>query len=96
MDLVRPEFLDKVNYYANVWWPARSLVAKAIDDRFKIHESGRIVEFSTGGCPYKEHLFELEKEQGLEGQVLFAIFTDPNGMWRVMAAPVQGKDFESR
>ena len=36
MELVRPEFLDKVNYYAGVWWPARSLVATAIEDRFKV------------------------------------------------------------
>ena len=63
MDLVRPEFLDRVMFYADVWWPARSLVATAIEKRFDVHPCGRIIEFASGGCPYKEHLYELEEEQ---------------------------------
>ncbi len=95
-DLVRPEFVDRVKYYANVWWPARSQVAEALENRFKVHDSGRIIELSSGGCPYKEHLYELEEEQGILGQTLFALFTDPNGRWRVMAVPVKDQQFESR
>ena len=53
MDLVRPEFVDKINYYGKHWWPARELVAKALDDRFKVHSSGKIIELVNGGCPYK-------------------------------------------
>ena len=34
--------------------------------------------------------------QGLEGQILFALFTDPNGMWRVSAVGVKDQKFESR
>ena len=65
MDLVRPEFVDRVKFYAEVWWPARSLVAAALERRFEVHPCGRIIEFASGGCPYKEHLYELEEEQGL-------------------------------
>ena len=36
MELVRPEFLDRINFYANIWWPARALVAQALEDRFKV------------------------------------------------------------
>jgi len=96
MDLVRPEFLDRVKFYAEVWWPARSLVAAAIEKRFDVHSCGRIIEFASGGCPYKEHLYELEEEQGMEGQILFALFTDSNGMWRVAAVGVKDQKFESR
>ena len=35
----------------------------AIEKRFDIHPCGRIIEFASGGCPYKEHLYELEEEQ---------------------------------
>ena len=63
MDLVRPEFVDRVKFYAEVWWPARSLVAAALERRFDVHPCGRIIEFASGGCPYKEHLYELEEEQ---------------------------------
>lgn len=38
----------------------------------------------------------MEEEQGIEGQILFAIFTDPNGMWRVMAINERNQQFESR
>ena len=34
--------------------------------------------------------------QGIEGQILFALFTDPNGMWRVSAVGVKDQKFESR
>ena len=96
LDLVRPEFLDRVKYYANVWWPARSLVEKALENRFKVHASGKIIELESGGCPFKEHLYELEEEQGLSGEILYAIFTDPNGTWRVLAVAVKDQAFESR
>jgi uncharacterized UPF0160 family protein len=33
MDLVRPELLDKITYYAKVWWPARTIVASALENR---------------------------------------------------------------
>ena len=32
----------------------------------------------------------------MEGQILFALFTDPNGMWRVSAVGVRDQKFESR
>ncbi len=98
LDLVRPEFLDRVRYYGNVWWPARALVADAIEGRFAVHPSGRVFAFEDGrSCPYKEHLYELEEEKGLpKGELLFAIFRDSNGSWRVMAVPEQGRQFESR
>ena len=77
MDLVRPEFVDRVRFYGDVWWPARSLVAEALERRFDVHPCGRVIEFASGGCPYKEHLYELEEEQVLlivintDGHVLY-------------------------
>jgi hypothetical protein len=31
------EFLDKLLYYVNVWWPARSIVEKALNKRFEVN-----------------------------------------------------------
>ncbi len=64
--------------------------------RFNVHPSGRVIEFENGGCPYSEHLFELEEEQGIEGQILYAVFADTNRAWRVMCVPVRNHKFESR
>ena len=34
--LVGKEFEDKIKYYAFVWWPARSIVQAALDNRFTV------------------------------------------------------------
>jgi len=56
-----------INFAA--WWPAREIVAKSLENRFQLHESGKIIFFENGGCPFKEHLYELEKEQEIVGEV---------------------------
>jgi len=96
MEMVRPEFVDRVTYYGNVWWPARALVQRALETRFDVHPSGRVVAFLEGACPYKEHLFELEEEQNIAGFILYAVFPDHGMQWRVAAVGVQGQQFESR
>jgi hypothetical protein len=62
---------------------------KALEDRFDVHQSGRVIAFDCGGCPYKEHLYELEAEEGIAGFILYAVFPDQNGTWRVAAIGVQ-------
>ena len=97
MPLVGSEFVDRVKYYARVWWPARSLVADAIEKRFEVSTCGRIILFDKGGCPWKEHLYEIEKEHNIEGEILFCLFEDDtNKSWRVAAVPVEDQYFVSR
>ena len=59
--------------------------------RFDVHKSGRVLDFSNGGVPWKEHLFELEQEEGLkeDSNILYVIYTDQNGMWRIQCVPVR-------
>ncbi|QQP39436.1 UPF0160 protein MYG1_ mitochondrial [Caligus rogercresseyi] len=95
MDLVRPEFLDRIDYYASVWWPARMIVKDAVTKRFQVHESGKIIAFDRDGCPYSEHLYQIEKEEGIE--ILYVIFHDgSNDTWRVLAVSVEGDYFNQR
>jgi len=99
MELTKNEFVDRVNYYGNVWWKARDVVHKSIQNRFNIHPSGKVLEFDQGGVPWKEHLFELEKENDLtsdDSRILYVIYTDQNGMWRIQCVPVRPKSFENR
>ncbi|CAD6189500.1 unnamed protein product [Caenorhabditis auriculariae] len=49
MNFVGGEFADAVKYLANVWWPARSLVEKAVDSRFSVDDSGKIIQLEGGG-----------------------------------------------
>lgn len=99
MDLVKKEFLDKVNYFSQCWWPARELVVRAIENRFAVDESGLIIEFGEGGCPWKEHFFDLEKKMGLDEpgkQILYAIFKDEKGSYRIQGVPRASQSFELR
>lgn len=55
------EFLSHVHGLAHVWWPARSIVQDALANRYSVHSSGQIILFEQS-CPWKDHLFDLEKE----------------------------------
>ena len=43
-------------------------------------------------------MFELEKENNLTGEngILYVIFTDQSGMWRILCVPAQPKSFDTR
>jgi len=41
-------------------------------------------------------LFELEKEFGVSGQVIYILYADTSGGWRVQAAPKNETGFDSR
>ena len=95
--LVGKEFEDRVNSVARIWWPARHLVKQALQNRFNVHSSGEIIEFPDGkACPWKEHLFQLEKELNLEPNIKFVLFSDNQGNWRVQAVPVAVGSFICR
>ena len=97
MTLVEKEFTERVKFYEEVWWPARTVVENAIDKRFETWKGGRIISFDNGTCPWKEHLYDLEREQGIEGEILFCLFEDDaNKTWRVAAVGVEGQIFVSR
>jgi uncharacterized UPF0160 family protein len=53
------EFISQTKFLYEAWWPARSIVQKALEDRFKFDSGGRVLILSQA-CPWKEHLFELE------------------------------------
>ncbi|KAJ8888658.1 hypothetical protein PR048_008150 [Dryococelus australis] len=87
--MVGKEFVDRVVSAARVWWPARSLVLEAIQNRYQVHSSGEVIEFPGGrACPWKEHLFELEKQLDIQPTIKFVLFRDINNSWRVQCVPV--------
>jgi len=99
LDLTRLEFLERVNYYGKVWWAARDIVSDAIQGRFTVHQSGRVIELENKGLPWQEHLFELEAENNLSGgsSILYVIRNHGgnNGVG-LECVPVRYKSFDSR
>ncbi|XP_002740515.2 MYG1 exonuclease-like [Saccoglossus kowalevskii] len=96
MSMVGAEFLDRVLYYHKCWWPARSLVEESIKKRFEVDDSGEIIIFQQGGCPWKDHLFDLEEEMKIERPIKYVLYTDQNDNWRVQCVPIRKTSFENR
>ncbi|KAK7694627.1 hypothetical protein QCA50_001814 [Cerrena zonata] len=96
--LVGGEFLNRLNYYANAWLPARDIVAAALSKRIEVEANGKIILFEQF-APWKEHLFELEKELSIAEaeKPIYVIYPDETGgNWRIQAVPVSPESFESR
>lgn len=96
MQMVGAEFMDRINYYKATWLPARQVVEEALKGRFDVDPSGQIMCFKDGGAPWKDHLFTLEKEWDIPSPILYVLYTDQNGQWRVQCVPVSLGSFENR
>lgn len=93
--LAGEEFVDKVLYYSTVWWPARSIVEKAIEKRHELHESGKIIELEKM-CPWKQHFYDLEKQKKCENQVLYCVAAASPTDYRVICVPNTANSFICR
>eukprot|EP00899_Mesostigma_viride_P005389 jgi/Mesvir1/14851/Mv05469-RA.1 len=95
MELAGGEFLECVRYHGSVWLPAREIVEEALSSRKQVDESGQVIVLKTS-CPWKEHLYMLEEEMGVESNIKYCLYQDDKGGWRVQAVPVTNGGFESR
>ncbi|DBB18394.1 hypothetical protein WJX82_003401 [Trebouxia sp. C0006] len=97
MQLTGHEFSDALEYYSNSWLPARALVQEALEGRHKVDPSGQIIKLPVAGCPWKEHLAQLEEEQKLGDAIKFCLYEDTRAhTWRVQTVPVEPGSFQSR
>jgi uncharacterized UPF0160 family protein len=93
-------FDQKLDYYGKSWLPARDHVVEAMKGRFEFDEKGRILVFSQS-VPWKDHLFTLEAEVGVEGEdkrPLYVLYGEgaEKSSWRIQCVPVSKDSFESR
>ncbi|KJH47051.1 hypothetical protein DICVIV_06860 [Dictyocaulus viviparus] len=99
MELVGGEFESVVSYLFNIWWPAREIVENAIDHSFEVDSTGRIVVLKIGSVPWKEHIFQLEKEKDLTAQnMTYIVYSDATSKsYRIQAIPRNNlSKFENR
>ena len=93
IDYIREEFVSIIGQLNNIWWPSRGIVKSAIKNRFETDESGAIIEITSDVVPpYLKHLFMIEKEMQIEGQIKYAIFRDKD-LYRVRAIPISDESF---
>jgi uncharacterized UPF0160 family protein len=95
MELASSEFIAHVEGLVKSWWPARAVVLNAMKARADIHPSNAILFIPTA-CPWKDHVFEVEQEMKCIGSVLYVVFGDSGGSWRVQAVPTDPHSFGQR
>lgn len=91
--LAGAEFADCVRRTASSWLPARARVARMYERRFEHDASGEVLVLSEF-VPWKDHLFQLEKENGRVKYVLYE--DDTSKAWRIQCVPVEPGSFTSR
>lgn len=96
VNLATTELIEQLEFYATSWLPARAVVEAGFANAEAIHPSKAIVEFPQGGCPWKEHLVDIEKERGIEGQTLYVLYPDGKGGARVQCVPENNSSFKNR
>ncbi|KAJ5248691.1 UPF0160 protein MYG1 [Penicillium chermesinum] len=103
--LIGNVFTRKLHQASNSWIPARATVGEAYKSRTDIHPSGRIIVLPKGGVPWKEHLYNFEKEAsgGEEidsaNQVYYVLYPESeaeDSKWRVQCVSESESSFVSR
>lgn len=99
-------FIRKLRHASSSWLPARSTVNNAYKSRLSTHPSGRIIVLPQAGVPWKEHLYNFEKEESggaaeadPSKQVYYVLYPEnpsADAKWRVQAVSVTDSSFESR
>ena len=46
----------------------------ALEDRHEVDASGEIIQLGAGGCPWKEHLYDLESQLKVEKPIKYCIY----------------------
>lgn len=93
------EFDLSLDFWTASWLPAREVVETAFTGRVDHDEQGRIMVFKGQSCPWKDHLYTLEEDAGVESKVVYVLYpesTAPDAKWRVQCVPVSKDSFQSR
>lgn len=93
------EFVRDLDYYVKSWLPARDIVHKVYAKRLEADPNGRILVFDGQSVPWKDHLYNLEAQDGGDAKVIYVLYPEnpaPGAKWRIQAVPVSKDSFESR
>ncbi|CAH2351032.1 MYG1 protein [[Candida] railenensis] len=88
-------FVNLLDGYGKSWLPAKNFVSQGFESRFDVDKSGKILVLEKF-CPWKEHLYSIEKENGKEGEIEFVLFQDSSSKWRISTVPVTSTSFDFR
>ena len=88
-------FVNLLTGYGKSWLPAIQIVERAFNSRFDVDKSGEIIILDNF-CPWKEHLYSIEKDASKQGEIKFVLFQDSSSKWRISTVSVTSTSFEFR
>lgn len=88
-------FMNLLCGYVESWLPARQVVESAFKNRYTVDPSGEVIVLDLF-CPWKEHLYSIEKENNAQGTIKFVLFADSSLKWRISTVSVTSSSFEFR
>lgn len=94
-NLIGDAFFKYLTYMGNSFLKAKQYVIDAFKTRYEVDSSGKILLLPRF-IPWKEHLFNVEEENNANGEILYVLFPDSNGNWRIAAVPLSSTSFDSR
>lgn len=94
-NLAGGELDDRIDYLAHSWMPAREVVESALKKRHDVHPSGQIL-YLEQFCNWKDHLHTLEAELAIDTEILYVLYKDESGKFRVQAVSIAPDSFVSR
>lgn len=75
---------------------AYPIVKECFLDATSVHPSGSIMILKRS-CPWKSHVYKIEKELNQAGKLLYVIYEDESSKtFRIQAVGVEGTQFDSR
>lgn len=96
MEIAEEEFISSLSHLVFTYLPSYITVYNSIIKRKEVHESGKIILLDGEGCPWKEHLVNIEKELGIENEIKFVIGKTKNEGYRVQTVPDSPGSFDFR
>ena len=94
-DIAEEELYYSLKHFADGYFIAYDIVKRAIAKRFDIDKSGRVILLEKF-CPWKEILFNVEKEEKIEGQIWFVVFANQSGEITMSTVPIELGNFKFR
>ncbi|KAI6248419.1 MYG1 exonuclease [Erysiphe necator] len=93
------EFYRTLDYFSKSWIPARQVVHKAFSKRLEYDTKGRILVLEGQSVPWKDHLYDLEMQEGIESRILYVLYPERptvDSKWKIQCVPESKDSFQSR
>jgi len=82
MKIAEEEFFYVLRGIVLIHMPAYNIVRHAFDTREEFHPSGEMMTMETW-APWKDYVFEIEKELEMPGKLKFLIAKDQRQLWKI-------------